>query len=153
MTARPFDRDGALPTVSDCRVLPIPQHADARGCLTVLDRTSEMPFDVRRTFIIAGVPPGAMRGQHANQVTTELIVCAAGALTVRVDDGQSSRSIPLSPSGGAVLVPPSLWVELRDFAPGTVVVVLADTDYRVARDAYIRDRARWLAMRGLTRVA
>jgi len=153
MSARPFEPHADLPTVSDCRVLPMAQHADARGCLTVLERATDLPFDVRRTFIIAGVSAGAMRGQHANLVTTELIVCAAGALTVRVEDGRSSRSIPLSPIGGAVLVPPSLWVELRDFAPGTVVVVLADTDYRVARDAYIRDRARWLASRGVTRVA
>jgi dTDP-4-dehydrorhamnose 3,5-epimerase-like enzyme len=142
-----------LAAVGDCRVLPLEQHADARGCLTVLERATDLPFDMRRTFVIADVPTGVVRGQHANLVTTELLVCAAGALTVRVDDGRSSRSIPLSPTGGAILVPPSLWVELRDFAPGTVVLVLADTDYRVARDAYIRDRARWLEWRGITRVA
>ncbi len=153
MSAPPRASGDDRATVSDCRVLPIAQHADPRGCLTVLERGTALPFEVRRTFIIAGVPPGATRGQHANLVTTELVVCAAGALTVRVDDGRSSRSIPLSPTSGAVLVPPALWVELRDFAPGTVVLVLADTDYRVARDAYIRDRARWLATRGITRVA
>jgi dTDP-4-dehydrorhamnose 3,5-epimerase-like enzyme len=153
MSARLADAGDARPTVSDCRVMPLPHHADARGSLTVLERSTELPFEVRRTFIIAGVPPGAVRGQHANLVTTELLVCAAGAVTVRVEDGRSTRSIPLSPTGGAVLVPPSLWIELYDFAPGTALVVLADTDYRVARDAYIRDRARWLATRGVSRVA
>jgi len=138
----------SLPGVHDCRVIALPRHDDARGTLTVLERASEMPFDVRRAFVIANVPPGGVRGQHANMRTSELIVCAAGALTVRIEDGQSSRSIPLSTNAGAVLLPPALWVELRDFAPGTVVVVFADTDYRDARSAYIRDRARWLSVRG-----
>ena len=142
-----------LARVSDCRVITLPQHDDRHGCLTVLERGAELPFEVRRAFVISNVPAGGMRGRHANMLTSELIICAAGALTVRLDDGRSTRSIPLSTVTGALLVPASLWVELRDFAPGTVVLVLADTDYRDARHAYIRDRAQWLEARGETSVA
>lgn len=143
----------AFSSVGDCRVITLPYHGDARGTLTVLERVSEIPFDVRRTFVIANVPPGATRGRHANMCTSELIVCAAGGLTVRVEDGLTTRSIPLSSQSGAVLVPPTLWVELRDFVAGTVVVVLADTDYHDARDAYIRERDAWLEARGVSHVA
>ena len=139
--------------VSDCRIIPLPHHDDERGSLTVLERMTEIPFEVRRTMVIAGVPTGATRGHHANMLTSELIVCASGALTVRIEDARSSRSIPVSSQSGAVLIPPGLWVELRDFVHGTVVVVLADTDYRDASRAYIRDRDTWLASRGITRVA
>ncbi len=139
--------------VGDCRVISLPQHDDERGCLTVMERTSELPFDVRRAFVISNVPTGGTRGRHANMLTSELIVCASGALTVRVDDGASTRSIPVSTVTGALLVPATLWVELRDFAPGTVVLVFADTDYRDARHAYIRDHAQWLATRGVACVA
>lgn len=140
-------------TVGDCRLITLPQHADTRGNLTVLERVSELPFDVRRAFVITNVPSGGSRGQHANMLTSELIVCAAGALTVRVEDEHSSRSVPLSAASGALLVPATLWVELRDFAPGTVILVFADTDYRDARHHYVRDRARWLEARGVTCVA
>ena len=143
----------ALARVGDCRLITLPQHDDERGCLTVLERTAELPFDVRRAFLISNVPAGGSRGRHANMLTSELIVCASGALTVRVDDGQSTRGIPLSTVTGALLVPATLWVELRDFAPGTVVLVFADTDYHDARHAYIRDREQWLGTRGAARVA
>ncbi|MFN8666042.1 MAG: FdtA/QdtA family cupin domain-containing protein [Gemmatimonadaceae bacterium] len=142
-----------IASVHDCRVIPLPQHDDERGCLTVMERASELPFDVRRAFVISNVPTGGTRGRHANMLTSELIVCASGALTVRVDDGASTRSIHVSTVTGALLVPASLWVELRDFAPGTVVLVFADTDYHEARHAYIRDHAQWLATRGVPCVA
>ena len=142
-----------LSSVTDCRVITLSHHRDEHGCLTVLERVAELPFDVRRAFVISNVPPGASHEHHANMLTSELIVCASGALTVRVEDGQSSRSIPLSSQAGAVLVPPSLWLELRDFAPGTVVVVFADTDFRDAKDAYFRERSGWLHARELRRVA
>jgi hypothetical protein len=142
-----------LATVSDVRVIALLHHDDSAGSLTVLERVAEIPFDVRRAIVISNVPAGGSRGHHANMGTSELVVCAAGALTVRVDDGVSSRSIPLSSQAGGVLVPPSLWVELRDFAPSTVVLVLADTDSRDARGAAIRDRTRWLESREVSRVA
>lgn len=142
-----------IPAVRDCRIIPLPRHDDESGSLTVLECVSELPFDVRRAIVITNVPSRGSRGHHANMFASELIVCAAGAVTVRVEDGTSARSIPLSSQAGAVLVPPTLWVELRDFAPETVVVVFADTNHRDAKGAYVRDRGRWLASRGVSRVA
>ncbi len=98
-------------------------------------------------------PPGPRASAHANMQTPELVICAAGAVTLRVEDGRSSRSIPLSSQGGAVLVPPTLWMELRDFAPGTVVIILADSDDRESLHANIHEHARWLRTRGLSHVA
>ncbi|MBK6488857.1 MAG: FdtA/QdtA family cupin domain-containing protein [Gemmatimonadetes bacterium] len=137
--------------VNDCRVIALPYHDDARGSVTILERTTEIPFDVRRAFLITNVPTGATRGQHANMRASQLIVCASGALTVRIEDGTSARSIPMSSLAGAVLVPPTLWMELRDFAPGTVAVVMADTDYRAA--SRVHDRDEWLRAREMYRVA
>lgn len=143
----------SLPVVSDCRIIALPHHDDARGTLTVIERVAELPFDVRRAVVLTNVPPGGSRGHHANMMTSELVVCAAGAVTVRIEDGRSSRSIPLSSQSGAVLVPPTLWMELRDFVPGTVVVVFADTDYRDVQHATIRQRDAWLQAREVRHVA
>ncbi len=143
----------ARPRVDDCRLIDIGHHADARGSLTVLERIAELPFDVRRAFVISDVPPGGIRGEHANTLTSELIVCVAGSLSLTVQDEHAVRTLLLSAQAQAVLVPPTLWVELRDFAPGTVVLVLADTEYDEARHGYIREHARWLQWRGMDRVA
>jgi WxcM-like, C-terminal len=141
-----------LPTVGDCRLIALPHHDDPRGCLTVLERSSEIPFDVRRAIVIANVPAGATRGRQANRTTSELLLCGAGAVTVRIEDGRSVRAITLSSRSGALLVPPMLWIELRDFAPGTVLLVFADTSFRDAEGSYLRDREAWLASRS-SRVA
>lgn len=139
--------------VDDCRIIEPQQHRDGRGSLTVLDGLAHLPFDVRRAFVIADVPAGRSRGEHANTLTAELIVCVAGSLSVHVEDERTARTIPLTARGGAVIIPPTLWVELRDFAPGTVVMVLADTEYAEARHGYIRDHAQWLEWRRVDRAA
>lgn len=139
--------------VADCRLVQPQRHDDGRGSLTVLDGLAHLPFDVRRAFVIADVPVGCSRGEHANTVTAELIVCVSGSLSVHVEDERTARTIPLIARGGALIVPATLWVELRDFAPGTVVMVLADTEYAEARHGYIRDHAQWLEWRRVNRAA
>jgi hypothetical protein len=143
----------AQAVVSDCRIIAFTFHDDADGRMTILERLGEFPLDVRRALVISYVPSGASREAHANMQTPELVLCVAGALTLRVEDGRSSRSIPLSSQSGAVLVPPTLWMELRDFVPGTVVIILADADDHGSLQANIREHARWLRTRGLSHVA
>lgn len=143
----------AQTVVGDCRILAFTFRDDAGGSLTSLERLGECPLDVRRALVFSNVPSGASRGAHANMQTPELVICAAGAVTLRVEDGRSTRSIPLSSQAGAVLVPPTLWMELRDFAPGTVVIILADSDDREPQHANIHEHARWLRTRGMSHVA
>jgi hypothetical protein len=142
-----------FPRVGDCRSIALPYHDDPGGSLTVLEQTTEIPFDVRRAFLITGVPAGGTRGCRANVRASELFVCASGAVTLRVEDDRSSRSIPLSARSGALLVPPMLWVELLSFVPGTVVIVLANSGDRDADREYIRNRGEWLAARDVAHVA
>ena len=139
--------------VSDCRMLAFTIRDDASGSLASLERLGECPLDVQRALVFSNVPLGASRGAHANMHTPELVICAAGALTLRVEDGRSSRSIPMSSQAGAALVPATLWMELRDFAPGTVVIILADSDNGEPQHANIHEHARWLRTRGMSHVA
>ena len=143
----------SYPRVGDCRSIALPYHDDSGGSLTVLERATEIPFDVRRAYLITEVPSGATRGSRAKVRASELFVCASGAVTVRVEDEHSTRSVPLSARSGALLVPPMLWVELRSFVPGTVIVVFTNADERDPDREHLRDHRAWLAARRVARVA
>lgn len=143
----------AQPLVGDCRVVAFTFRDTDGGSMASVERLAQFPLAVQRALVISNVPSGESRAAHANMQTSELIICAAGAVTLRVEDGRSSRSIPLSSQGGGVLVPPTLWMELRDFAPGTVVIILADSDEREPQRTSIHDHARWLRTRVLHHVA
>jgi hypothetical protein len=109
----------------------------------VLESFDAVPFAVRRVFTIVGVPAGAARGGHANSVTQELIVCLAGEVTIRALDGSAEWQARLTSTGPAAYIPPMLWIDLLDFAPGTILVVLTDTAWSEAEAAYYRDESDW----------
>ena len=112
-----------------CRRLHFPAFDDERGRVVPVEHAqSDLPFAPQRTFVICNVPPGQERAAH---VTTcdEALVLASGSVDViaREDSGETRH--PLEAPGAALYVPEGAWIALRDFAPGTVVLVLAAKPY------------------------
>lgn len=128
-------------TIRDCTT-----RADARGRLSVIEFAPDVPFTVRRAFFIADVVPGGSRGGHAHRELHQFIICQNGGLTIDIDDGRERRSVRLAP-GQAVHVPPLLWAVEKDFAAGTVYLVLASAPYDEAD--YFRRREDFLTAVGV----
>lgn len=123
--------------VEDCRTYSLKRFDDARGSLVPIECGVDMPFVPQRVFTTFGFPAGTTRGEHANLRTHEFIVCQTGALTVWVYDGSYKKSFRLDRPDVGLIVPPSIWIELRDFAPETCILVLASHGYDPAE--YIRE--------------
>jgi dTDP-4-dehydrorhamnose 3,5-epimerase-like enzyme len=110
---------------------------DARGCLSVLEEGSSIPFPVRRVFFTYGIPESTTRGGHAHRKLEEILVCVGGSLAVHVDDGAGGVTVRLAEPRTALYIPPMVWSELFDFSPGTVYLVLASLRYDAAD--YVHD--------------
>ena len=120
------------------RLIALTKHADARGSLVVAEQES-LPFSVPRVRWIYGVAPGAMRGGHAHRRTEQLFVAVAGRATALTFDGRGETRWSLDDPATALYVPPMTWVELHDFSPDAVVLLLSSTVFEEAD--YVRDRA------------
>ena len=123
-------------------VVPIPSVWDDRGGLSFAEAERHVPFSIRRVFWIYGVPDGAVRGGHAHWTCAELIVPVAGAFTMVIDDGRERREIRMDSPDNGILVEPGVWCELRDFAPGSVLVVMASQAYDAT--GYVHDYAQYI---------
>lgn len=110
--------------------------SDSRGTLTVL-AAEEVPFTPRRTYVLHGIPVGAIRGGHANRTQTRLLVLISGRATVILDDGRSVQTIPLCASD-SLLIPPAVWHEIEVDEPATVILVFANGDHD--SDGQVADR-------------
>jgi dTDP-4-dehydrorhamnose 3,5-epimerase-like enzyme len=110
--------------------------SDDRGRLTLVE-AAQVPFTVRRTYVLHEMPAGTRRGGHANRTQHRLLVILAGGVTVRLDDGTGERQLSLR-SGETLLVEPAVWHELEISGPDTAVLVFADGDYDPGD--YIEDR-------------
>lgn len=96
--------------------------SDPRGNLTVAER---LPFDIKRVYWIHGVPAGAMRGAHAHKKVRRVFVALSGSFLADID---GERIVMMKPDAG-VLIEPLTWVELHDFSPGAICLVLASEEH------------------------
>lgn len=118
----------------------LPARRDARGTLVVAELTQGvLPFEVQRLFWQVDVPPGAVRGQHAHKRWWEALIPVSGGLRVVLDDGTERVEVWHDDPASALILPPRVWVELRDFLPGTALLVLASEPW--AEAGYWRDYA------------
>ncbi len=121
------------------RLITLTRHTDARGSLVVAEQGKTLPFTVPRARWIYGVAPGAMRGGHAHRRTEQLFIAVSGHATALTFDGRGETHWSLDHPATALYVPPMIWVELRDFSAGAVVLLLSSTVFEEAD--YVRDRA------------
>ena len=137
-------RQTSLPSPIDTHeVFDLEHIADPTGTLYVgeLAQRGRGPFD--RFYFITGVPRGERRGGHAHIAQAEYLICIQGSVDVHVEAGGDAEIVPLDRPGRALYLPAGYWRELVDFAPGTVLAVLAihpfsEADYIRDRDAFRR---------------
>ena len=107
------------------RRLTIPVFDDERGRVVPVEHGGrELPFVPARSFVICGVPRGQRRAEHV-MTCDEVLILVSGSVAVIVrHDGRETRYV-LDRPGAALHVAEGLWVGLREFARGTVLLVLA----------------------------
>lgn len=120
------------------RLVEIPEFTDERGALVVAQFGEALPFRVLRARWIHSVAPGATRGGHGHRATEQLFVAVAGRATMVLFDGRAEHRVVLDRPSVGLHVPPMIWTELHDFAPGTVVLLLSSTVFEEAD--YVRER-------------
>lgn len=109
-------------------IITLPEHTDQRGSLSFAE-WKHLPFEPKRVFWIYDVKEGKTRGGHAHRTCAEVVFAIQGSFDMFVDNGEETEIIRISKANEGIYIGPSVWCELRNFAPGTVCVALASTDY------------------------
>ena len=118
-------------------IIPIPRVFDERGALAFAESDTTIPFTIRRVFWIYDICEGKTRGGHAHVSCEEVVVAVSGSFDMFVDDGKDSREIKMDSPSKGIYIKKGVWCELRNFAPGTICVVLASEAYD--SEGYIND--------------
>lgn len=121
------------------RLIDIPQKINASGSLGVVEASTLTGFDARRLYYLYDIEGNATRGAHAHKALRQFMICLNGSVTVHLRGADGSFTFDLTDRTKGILIPPGYWRDLNDFAPGTVVAVLASEEYD--EGDYIRDPA------------
>ena len=108
-------------------IIDLKTNVDARGALTVIEGDSDIPFDIKRCYILHHLE--AARGGHAHPHTKQLVIATHGTIRMNLHDGEVLKSFVLDSPTSGLSINPMTWIEIVEFSPGAVVVVLASTHY------------------------
>ena len=125
-----------MTTVDDCRVVKIEHHPHRLGTLTVAQNSGDLPFDIRRIYYIYDIPTGSERGGHSHIQQESMIMAVGGSFDVLVSDGVNQKKFTLNRPYEGLYIPKGIWRSIDNFSSGSIVLVLASTDY--SEDDYIR---------------
>jgi UDP-2-acetamido-3-amino-2,3-dideoxy-glucuronate N-acetyltransferase len=118
--------------------------ADMRGSLSVGEFGRDIPFEVKRYFLVYDVPSVEIRGEHAHRTCKQFLIAAKGSVHVVADDGTNREQFVLDRPGLGLYLPPMTWGIQYRYSPDALLLVLASQHYESAD--YVRDYDDFLAM-------
>lgn len=143
--AQPPQQPGACATrVRGVTFHFLPLVEDLRGNLAIGETGRQVPFEVRRFFLVFGVEDQKIRGEHAHRRLHQFLVCVHGSCHFVADDGENREEFVLDRPNFGLYVPPMIWGVQYKYTPDAVLLVLA-SDYYDPAD-YIRDYTEFLSL-------
>ena len=115
--------------------ITLDKHSQKRGSLYVGSIPEQVPFKVKRFFIVSNVPPAAVRGNHAHRRCHQFLFCAAGSCLVTIDDGTRRETVALDSPASGLHIEPLVWGIQHEYSGDAALIVLASEEYD--RDEYI----------------
>lgn len=111
------------------KILNFPKVTDNRGSLTYINNLKQIPFEIKRVFIVSGVPQGLSRGGHAHKILQEVLIPISGNFCVEVSDGINCAEILLSEDDAGILIPPSSWRVVTKYSPRAICLSLCSEEF------------------------
>ncbi|MDA9633226.1 FdtA/QdtA family cupin domain-containing protein [bacterium] len=99
--------------------------------------TEQVPFLVKRVFLISNVNKNSLRGNHAHKQTQQLFISLKGKILFKFYDGIKIKIITLKDPQKGIYVPRGIWYETHYKDNKSSLLVLNDKLY-FEKD-YLRD--------------
>jgi UDP-2-acetamido-3-amino-2,3-dideoxy-glucuronate N-acetyltransferase len=121
-------------SVRGVTIYRMPLVEDLRGFLSAAEN---LPFELKRYFLVFNVPSREIRGEHAHREQHQYLVCVHGECHVIVDDLERREEIVLNSPAIGIHIEPMVWAVQYQYSADAVMLVLASDVYKP--QDYIRD--------------
>lgn len=108
---------------------------DDRGSLIPIE-LKNVPFEVKRVFVVNNVPLNEIRGNHSHYNTKQYLICINGSVDVILNDGINETIYKLI-KGQSILIPELIWDSQKFTSENSEILVFCSTEYDI--NDYILD--------------
>jgi len=123
----------------------LPLVEDLRGWLSFAEVQKQIPFEVKRYFLVFRVSSHRLRGEHAHKTLHQFLVCVNGSCHCVADDGTNREEFVLNDPTLAVYLPPLTWGVQYKYSADAMLLVLASDAYDP--EDYVRNYNEFLALK------
>lgn len=116
-------------------LLDLRKVTDIRGDLYVSELGQDLPFEVKRFYILTSFNKQA-RGFHAHKQLQQVAYCLQGYCEFHLDNGVERVVVPLTAYHKGLFIKPNTWREMHNFSDDCIILVLASDIYK--ESDYIR---------------
>lgn len=119
------------------KIIKLPYHKESNGDLVFVEELTDIaPFSIKRVFNVRA-QKDSIRGKHAHQKCSQLLICSNGAVEVFCDNNSETASYILDKPNFGLIISPGVWAEQKYLEEDTILTVLCDQLYE--EEDYIRD--------------
>ena len=115
---------------------------DIRGSLSVGEFERDIPFSVKRYFLVSNVPTAETRGEHAHRECHQFLIAVKGTVHVVADNGTNRQEFVLDSHTLGLFLPAMTWGIQYKYSSDAVLLVFASEHYEASD--YIRDYDQFL---------
>jgi hypothetical protein len=123
--------------LGEWNLMQIRRNVDDRGTLIYAEVPIDVPFGIRRVYVLTSSENLNQRGNHAHRNLEQFIFAVGGAFRIDLDNGKKSESIILRPSEKGLYIKGLVWRTIVPQEKNSSLVVLASEIY--LEEDYIRD--------------
>lgn len=122
--------------MSNWQLVHIHKVTENDGTLYVMENGNQVPFDIKRIFLVANVAPEKSRGNHATKKTRLILFPVSGSCKVVVDDGIQKETFFMDDPSTGLLIEPMVWRSMQEFTPNCVMMAVCDRVFEPGNETF-----------------
>ena len=118
------------------KLIDIRKVVESDGTLVVMEEGNQIPFAIKRIFMVMNVADGKSRGDHATKKTKLILFPVSGSCTVVVDNGSEKESFLMDDAAKGLYIDEMIWRSMQNFSKDCVMMAVCDRPFEPGNETY-----------------
>ena len=118
------------------KLINIKKVTEEDGSLLVMEEGNQIPFAIKRIFMVMNVAQGKSRGDHATKKTKLILFPVSGSCRVVVDNGSERETFLMNDAAKGLCIDEMIWRSMQDFSRDCVMMAVCDRAFEPGNETY-----------------
>ncbi len=118
------------------KIVDIKKVTEVDGTLFAMEADMQIPFPIKRIFLVKDVVPGKTRGDHATKRTKLVLFPVSGSCRISVDNGTEKETFLMDDASKGLYIEEMIWRSMFDFSRDCVMMAVCDRPFEPGNETY-----------------